>query len=177
MRISRSLKSVAVSSVLLAVLAVSAAACGDDDEDEGIEEPVQGSPTLAAPRTPESRGAESAIAVTLREYEVIVDAETVQAGQTTFSATNMGPEDEHEFVVIRSDLDSGDLPTNADGSVNEDEVDVIDEIEEFPVGEARELTVDLEPGSYVLICNVVVQEEGETESHYRNGMHTSLVVE
>jgi hypothetical protein len=38
--------------------------------------------------------------------------------------------------------------------------------------------VDLESGSYVLICNIVEKEEGgEVESHYQNGMRTEFTVE
>jgi hypothetical protein len=63
-----------------------------------------------------------------------------------------------------------------DGSVSEDDIDVVDEVEEFPVGDTRELTVDLDAGSYVLICSLVHEEDGVTESHYRNGMATAFAV-
>ena len=36
----------------------------------------------------------------------------------TFNVTNDGPDDEHEFVVFRSDLDPGALPTAEDGTVD-----------------------------------------------------------
>ena len=41
----------------------------------------------------------------------------------------------------------------------------------------EELTANLEAGSYVLLCNIVEEEDGETESHYAEGMHTSFTVE
>jgi hypothetical protein len=37
--------------------------------------------------------------------------------------------------------------------------------------------LDLEPGSYVLICNIAEGEEGELESHYEEGMRTAFIVE
>jgi hypothetical protein len=37
--------------------------------------------------------------------------------------------------------------------------------------------VNLTPGKYVLLCDIVTREGGEVESHYREGMHTSFLVE
>ena len=67
------------------------------------------------------------------------------------------------------------LPTADDGSVPEDEVDVVDEIEGLAVGDSGEVTVDLEAGAYVLICNIVQEEaDGTIEAHYERGMRTGL---
>jgi hypothetical protein len=79
-------------------------------------------------------------------------------------------------VIIRTDLAPDALPTADDGSVPEDEVDIVDEIEPFAVGSSEELTVELTVDSYVLNCNVVEDEEGTTESHCQNGMRTALTV-
>ena len=39
-------------------------------------------------------------------------------------------------------------------------------------------TLDLEAGDYVLLCNIVEEEEdGEVESHFAEGMHTTFTVE
>jgi hypothetical protein len=123
---------------------------------------------------------ESTVAVTLQEFAVIPDADSVPAGSVTFEATNQGPDDDHELVVIKTDLDPGALPTNDDGSVNEDGegIEVIGEIEEFAVGQTRSATFDLEAGAYVLICNIVQEEDdGTIEAHYAQGMRTAFTVE
>jgi hypothetical protein len=52
---------------------------------------------------------------------------------------------------------------------------VIDEIEDIPVGESQDLTVTLEAGDYVLICNIY--SEDEQESHYMMGMHIGFAAE
>jgi hypothetical protein len=52
-------------------------------------------------------------------------------------------------------------------------VEVIDEIEDLPVGESQDVTATLEAGNYVLICNIV--ESGEV--HYAMGMRTAFSVE
>jgi hypothetical protein len=57
----------------------------------------------------------------------------------------------------------------------------VDEVEEIPAPAAdavvsEELEVDLEPGGYAFICNLVEEEDGETEVHYKLGMRTAFTV-
>ena len=78
--------------------------------------------------------------------------------------------------MLKTDLDPGDLPTGDHGAVSEDGegIEVVDEIEEVPVGETQELTVTLEAGNYVLLCNIY--GEDEDEAHYQMGMRTAFEV-
>ena len=82
----------------------------------------------------------------------------------------------HEFVIIQTDLDPSDLPTDEHGAVDEsgEGMEVVDEIEDIPVGETQ-VTVDLAAGSYVLICNIY--SEDENEAHYAEGMRIAFTVE
>lgn len=117
--------------------------------------------------------------VTLQEFSVIPAQDSAPAGQVTFDVENTGPEDHHELVVIRTDLAPDALPTAEDGSVDEagQGIEVIGEIEEFPPGRTQSRTFDLDAGSYVFICNVVEEHEGEVEAHYSLGMRTGFTVE
>ena len=117
----------------------------------------------------------ASVNVTLQEFAVIPDPTSAAAGEVTFTVTNEGPEDVHEFVVIRTDLAPDALPTGQDGSVEEEGegMEVVGEIEDIPVGETQDLTVSLDAGNYVLICNIV--ESGEV--HYASGMRTAFTVE
>jgi hypothetical protein len=119
------------------------------------------------------------VEVTLQEFAVLPAQASVEAGEVSFEVENTGPNDPHELVVIRTDLAPDALPTTEDGAVDEqgEGIEVIGEIEEFPPGEARSGTFDLEAGSYVLICNVVEEEEGGHEAHYAEGMFTAFTVE
>lgn len=112
--------------------------------------------------------------VELTEFSVNVDPVSVDSGETTFSVENVGGVT-HEFVVVKTDLDDADLPTTEDGSVDEEGegLEAVDEIEDIEAGSSEELTVDLDPGNYVLFCNVV---DG-TQVHYQEGMHTSFTVD
>jgi uncharacterized cupredoxin-like copper-binding protein len=114
--------------------------------------------------------------VTLQEFAIGTDPSSVSAGSVTFNIENKGPDDAHEFVVIRTDLDPTALPTEKNGSVSEtgEGMEVVDEVEEIPVGDTPTLTVDLTAGSYVLICNIY--DKAEKESHYQEGMRTAFTV-
>ena len=117
------------------------------------------------------------VGVALQEWAVLPSADSAPAGEITFAVVNEGPDDVHEFVIVRTDLDPGDLPTDATGAVDEagEGIEVIDEIEEIAVGDSAELTVTLEAGSYVLICNIYTEEE--QEAHYAMGMRVAFTVE
>jgi hypothetical protein len=134
------------------------------------------SPTGSEPEESGAAGG-STVEVTLQEWAVVPAQDSAPAGEITFSVTNEGPDDVHEFVIIRTDLDPGDLPTDADGAVDEsgEGMEVIDEIEDIPVGDTVDLTVDLEAGNYVLICNIFSADENE--AHYGEGMRTAFLVE
>ena len=146
-------------------------ACGNDDEGSGASD-VTSTETTA--------GGESSVAVTLQEFAVAVEPASVPAGTVTFDVTNEGPDDVHEFVVISTDLGPTELPTDEDGAVLEKGkgIEVVDEIEDIPVGENPTLTVDLDAGTYVLICNILQKEsDGTLEAHYSEGMRASFTVE
>lgn len=123
----------------------------------------------------EGGGGGSTVEVTLQEFAVIAAETSAPAGEITFSVTNNGPDDIHEFVIVRTDLEPGDLPTDENGAVDEsgDGVEVVDEVEDIGVGDTREVTVDLEAGSYVLLCNIA----DENEAHYAEGMRAAFTAE
>jgi len=143
--------------VVLAAASLGFVGCGGDGAEEG-------------------GGGEQAVDITLQEFAVSTDRQSATAGPVTFNATNKGPDDKHEFVVIKTDLAITDLPTDKTGAVSEDGagIDVIGEIEEFPPGETRSATFDLASGSYALICNIY--DKSEKEAHYQEGMRTSFSV-
>jgi len=145
------------------------AACGDDDEDGGA--------TATPAGTPAAAGDGTEINVTLQEFSVVLETDSADAGEITFNVENIGPDDVHEFVIVKTELEPDSLPTVADGSADEEGEgqEVIDEIEDIPVGETQSLTVDLDAGAYVLICNIY--DETEAEAHYAEGMRTAFTVE
>lgn len=136
-----------VAAACVALVAVAVAACGSDD----------------------SKSAD----VTLGEW-VIKAPSSLDAGEVTFEARNVGGEP-HELVVVRGRVE--DLVVKPDGSVDEsafDESDEVGEVEDIAAGETGSLKADLEAGEYVLLCNLVDENEGE--AHYAEGMVTTFTV-
>lgn len=117
------------------------------------------------------------VEVTLQEFSIGLSDSSASAGEVTFEATNEGPNDTHELMVLRTDLSLTELPTDRTRVVDEqgEGIEVVDEIEDVVVGDTQTLTVDLDAGTYVLICNIY--DEEEQESHYQEGMRASFTVE
>ena len=122
--------------------------------------------------------ATGAIAATVKEWQISLSSTTHAAGSVTFNITNAGDK-EHEFVVRKTDLQAASLPLNADGEVSEDapeltEVGDPSEVAEIPAGSTdRTLTVNLQPGHYVIFCNLHVEDL----LHYHEGMHVDLTIQ
>ena len=93
------------------------------------------------------------------------DPESVPAGPTTFTLTNAGNR-EHEMVVLKTDTPADQLEVNADDKVSE--ADSVGEVSETPEGETGTVTLDLEAGDYVLVCNIA--------KHYSQGMFSAFTV-
>ena len=121
-------------------------------------------------------GGGTQVDVTLQEWAVVIGQDSAPAGDVTFSITNDGPDDIHEFVIFKTDLAPGDLPVDDRGGSMRRAVgiEVVDEVEDIEVGATADLSVTLEAGSYVLVCNIY--DEDETEAHYSMGMRAAFTV-
>jgi uncharacterized cupredoxin-like copper-binding protein len=110
---------------------------------------------------------EGTVAVTVADFSVSADPDSAPAGEITFDVTN-DAEQTHEFVVFKTDLAEDQLPTDENGDVDEagEGVEHVDEVEDIEGGSTQSLTVNLDAGSYVLICNL--------PGHYSQGMHASF---
>jgi uncharacterized cupredoxin-like copper-binding protein len=157
--------------VLLAItlLLLGVLACSDDDNDI-TDTPVAGAQTAVATIVPGQGGGEtdSTVQVTERDFSISPDQNSVPSGEVSFNIRNEGPAT-HEFVVFKTDVPEGQLPIR-NGIVDEEanSVEDVDEVEGISPGESKELKVDLQPGQYVLICNI--------SGHYQLGMHAALEV-
>ncbi|MGH2540502.1 MAG: cupredoxin domain-containing protein [Actinomycetota bacterium] len=112
-------------------------------------------------------GDDVSVGVSMKDWEIALDPTTAPAGAITFDVTNDGPTT-HEFEIFSGDVDPATLPVESGVAVT-DGLTLIDEVEDVTAGSTAELSVDLEPGSYALLCNLA--------DHYQEGMYTTLVVE
>lgn len=104
----------------------------------------------------------------LDEYTLELGSTSAEAGRVTFDARNVGTI-EHELVVLRTSLAADKLPVK-DGEVQTSarRLTVAGKTARIKAAGTAPLRVTLEPGSYVLICNV--------PAHYQSGMRTRFRV-
>ena len=98
---------------------------------------------------------------------------TYQAGEVSFVAAN-GGSFPHELAIARGDgYDT--LPQTLTGAVDEAELgaDFLGRTERISPGAEATLTLDLEPGNYVIFCNL----GSGPSSHAANGQVLSITVE
>lgn len=108
------------------------------------------------------------IHVKLMDSSIQLDTDTAKAGLVTFEVTNAANSNtEHEFVVLRTDMDEAGLPVR-NGQVAENRFRKMGEVEDLRKDSIKRLSLKLTPGRYVLICN--------RPGHYAMGMHKSFVV-
>jgi uncharacterized cupredoxin-like copper-binding protein len=95
----------------------------------------------------------------------------VKAGTVSFEVSNVSKNDEeHEFLISRTDLAPHKLSMTAGGArLEESKLPDVEELGDLHPGESGTLSVDLVPGTYLLFCN----EEG----HFGAGMFAYLTVE
>ena len=103
------------------------------------------------------------------EWNIGVSANESLAGEVNFSIKNEGAI-AHEFLVAKTTFGPGEIPLGEDNRFDEslEGIEVIDEIKEWDPGLTKDLSVNLEPGTYELLCNIA--------GHYKSGMHTMLTV-
>jgi len=113
------------------------------------------------------------IDVALTTYKITMSKTTANAGDIVFHVHNDATDLTHEFVIFKTDLAPDAMPLNSEGAVDEEGAGVthIDEVE-VEVGQSADLAVNLEPGNYVMICNI----NDNNEMHYQHGMYQAFTV-
>ncbi len=106
----------------------------------------------------------------VHEWGIDLSAQKSTEGEVIFAIANFGTI-AHEFIVVKTDYEVGQIPLGANNRFDEEGegVEAIGEIKEFPVNTSEVLTVNLEAGNYQLLCNIA--------AHYANGMYAAFIVE
>jgi uncharacterized cupredoxin-like copper-binding protein len=95
--------------------------------------------------------------------------DTVHTGIVKFNVTNSSKDTIHEMIVMYLADPSKPLPyISAENRVDEDKAGDKGEVSELDPGKSGSLTVTLQPGKYLLICNV--------PGHFAAGMWTEFTV-
>ena len=107
------------------------------------------------------------VSATLTDSKITLDRTTVPAGAVTFSVKNVGTIT-HELVVIKTGVAQDKMPADADEAGKVSEEGSQGESGDIDKGDAKTFTLNLAPGSYVLMCNEI--------GHYASGMHLAFTV-
>jgi uncharacterized cupredoxin-like copper-binding protein len=136
--------------VPLVVIAIpfALAACGDDDETTAAPASGDTATTEAEAPTTASGGGGETVAISETEYKLDPADATVNAGSVTFDVSNDGSAP-HDLEV--------------EGNGVEEVTDTIEP------GASDQLTVDLEPGTYVMYCTI--------DGHQDLGMEGEVTVQ
>lgn len=166
-----------IAGLLAAAFAISATACGKDSRGGAEATATQPARNATATPTEQANGSTgTAVDVSLLEYAIAPDPNSVAAGPVTFNANNIGGE-KHEMVIVKTNLAADALPTLDDGSVDESQVESVGEVADLAAGDSGSVTVNLAAGNYVLICNIVEEmAQGELHVHYQQGMRAAFAV-
>jgi len=117
-------------------------------------------------------GGPTKVDVSLTTYAITFSTDSIKAGDVVFHVVNDATDQVHEFVIFKTDLPADQLPLTAEGIVDEAGAGItfINEVEDVENGTPQDLTVTLEPGRYVALCNV------DTNLHYSHGMYLEFIV-
>ena len=97
------------------------------------------------------------------------DKATVKAGPVAFEVTNWSRSVLHEMLIVAVDSPAASLPYDyGRAQVAEEQVKVLAEAADLKPNAAKTVEVALEPGAYLLICNV--------PGHYAAGMAAAFTV-
>ena len=105
------------------------------------------------------------LAVRLSEYKIETKGEPTDA-VTKLNVQNTGTVT-HDIKLVRTDLAPDALPRK-DADVDESKVEILAKATDLKRRDRATLDVKLQPGNYVLFCNV--------SGHYKLGMHTGFEV-
>ncbi len=131
---------------LAAVLVVAAVACG----------------TGAA-----SSATATVVTATSTEKAIQLDRASAPAGTVTFRVVN-SDKNVYSLVLLKTDRPHDKIPPDPKDVARPDKAGELRETGEIPGGQTKELTLKLEAGTYVLVCN--------EPAHYAAGMHVAFTV-
>ena len=105
--------------------------------------------------------------VELRDYTVTTSVPSVPAGKVKIGVRNLAGMT-HDFVVLKTETAVDKLPIDG-ATAKAKEEGKVGGIESIGAGRVTAVTLDLAPGSYILLCNVA--------GHYQLGMRTAFKVD
>jgi uncharacterized cupredoxin-like copper-binding protein len=146
----------------IAAATILAVGCGGGDDDT----------TTAGQTTATGASQGKSVEIAMGEFYFKPSDATTAAGTVTITAPNEGNV-AHELVLAKTDTNPADLPTTSDGEVDEAKLEAkgedAGEIADVAPGDTKQGTFKLDPGKYVMFCNL--------PAHYAQGMYGTLTAD
>lgn len=122
--------------------------------------------TLASCAAPAASG-DDTVRVKLADDRIVLNPVSVPGGRIVFDTVNTATALVHEIEVFAGATNGALLPV-ANSVADTTGLTLIDEIEDIIPGASANLTIDLIPGTYLVVCNL--------PTHYELGMWAYLTV-
>jgi uncharacterized cupredoxin-like copper-binding protein len=102
-------------------------------------------------------------------FKVALSTYQIKPGKVVFHVKNISTDEDHELLLVKTDLSPNELVMDADGvRVDEDKLKGLEELGDVHPGKSRSTTLTLNAGKYLLFCN----EAG----HFNAGTFTTFTV-
>ena len=115
-----------------------------------------------------SGGGGQSINVSMTTFKFDLSKDSASAGTVVFHIKNDATDVNHQFTIIKTDLDAANLPTDSAGNVDTSQLDSVGATQQVAPGDSVDLSVDLTAGHYVIFCDMA--------GHYQSGMYANFTV-
>lgn len=103
------------------------------------------------------------------EMKISVDQASIPGGDVVFNVANHAMTEEHEMILVKLASADQEIPLNTKKHrVNEKKLKTLGEVADLKPSDTGTLKANLQPGNYLLLCNI--------KGHYEAGMWTKLTV-
>ena len=101
--------------------------------------------------------------------KIDLDKTTIPGGDVIFNVANHAMSDGHEMILVKLNSPDEKIPVDtAKHRIDEKQIDALGEVAELKPSGTGTLTATLQPGAYVVLCNI--------KGHFEAGMATKLTV-
>ena len=169
-----------LASAAIAVAAITITACSGGSTDTGMGSGMGGGTGHGGHHSSQNQNTPTKTGqFRLSEWNITADSQQLSSGSQTLTALNTGNHT-HELVIVRA-ADAAALPTESDGSVDENALksNKVGELADVAAGSSKHATFNLAPGNYVVFCNItdsMGMGGGMSHNHFELGMHTTFTV-
>ena len=101
--------------------------------------------------------------------KIEIDKAAIAGGDVVFNVANHAMTEEHEMVLVKLNSPGQEIPVDSKKHrIEESQLEALGEVAGLKPSDTGSLQATLEPGTYMLLCNI--------KGHFESGMATKLTV-